>query len=95
VTLNGRTFKVTMARSGAGYRGSIQRNVFPCGKGSTQFPVRSTLVFRITLTTAHVNNGAWLASAWHGTVDVASPFTSQGIYFCPSAHQTVVVSGGP
>jgi len=95
VTMNGHSFKVTMARSGAGYRGSLQRNVFPCGKGSNQFPVRSTLTFRITMSTAHVSSGQWLASAWAGTVDVTSPFTSQGIFFCPSAHQTVVVTGGP
>jgi hypothetical protein len=95
VTMNGHSFKVTMARSGAGYRGSIQRNVFPCGKGSTQFPVRSTLVFRITLSGAHVSGGTWLATAWGGTVDVASPYTAQGIYFCPAAHQTVTVTGGP
>jgi hypothetical protein len=95
VTMNGHSFKVTMARSGAGYRGSLQRNVFPCGKGANQFPVRSTLVFRITLSTAHVSSGQWLATGWAGTVDVASPFTSQGIFFCPSAHQTVDVTGSP
>ncbi len=95
VTLNGHSFKLAMARSGAGYRGTIQRNVFPCGSGSTQFPVRSTLAFRITLTTAQVTNGAWLASGWAGSINVTSPYTASGNLYCPTAHQVLAISGSP
>jgi len=95
VTMNGRSFKLTMARSGAGYKGTIVRNVFPCGQGSTQFAVRSTLTFRIGLTTAQVTNGQWLATGWNGSVDVASPYTAQGNLFCPAAHQALSITGSP
>jgi hypothetical protein len=95
VTLNGHSFKLTLARNGARYKGTIQRNVFPCGSGSTQFAVRSTLTFRISMTTAQVTGGAWLATAWNGSIAVNSPYTAQGNLYCPSAHQALSITGGP
>jgi hypothetical protein len=93
--LNGHNFKVTLARSGARYEGTTHSTVFPCGKGSTAFPIRSRLTVRITLKTAHVDNGAWTASAWSGGMVVASPYTSSGNYYCPASTQTASLSGVP
>jgi hypothetical protein len=97
VSLNGHNFKVTMARAGSGavYRGRTHAHVFPCGLGSTSFPIKSSLAIRIKLSGANVDNGAWLATGWTGTMAVASPYTASGNYYCPAAHQTISLSGGP
>jgi len=95
VAINGHSFKVTMARSGAVYRGRATKDVFPCGTGANSFPVRSGLTIRVKLTKAQVESGAWTAAAWDGTVQVFSPYTASGNFYCPAAHQTIVLAGGP
>ena len=69
--------------------------MFPCGTGANSFPIRSRLTIRIALTTAGVSNGAWLASAWGGTMVVVSPYTASGNYYCPAARQTIALDGSP
>jgi Protein of unknown function (DUF2510) len=93
--MNGHNFKVTLARSGAKYEGTTHSNVFPCGKGSAAFPIRSRLTVRVTLSKAQVASGAWTASAWSGSLVVASPYTSSGNYYCPASKQTASLSGVP
>jgi hypothetical protein len=83
-----------MARAGAVYRGKTTKNVFPCGTGANSFPVRSDLTIRVKLTKAQVDNEAWTAAAWHGTVQVSSPYTASGSFYCPAAQQTIVLTGG-
>ena len=95
VQMNGHSFKVTMARSGAVYRGQAHTRVFPCGSGANSFPIRSTLRIRITLTAAQVEGGAWMASAWGGTMVVVSPYTASGNYYCSAASQTIALAGSP
>jgi hypothetical protein len=95
VSINGHSFKVTMARAGAVYRGKTTKNVFPCGQGANSFPVRSGLTIRVKLTKAQVENQAWTAAAWHGTVQVSSPYTASGNFYCPAAQQTIALTGGP
>ena len=95
VQMNGHSFKVTMARSGAVYRGQARTHVFPCGSGANSFPIRSTLRIRITLTAAQVEGGAWMASAWGGTMVVVSPYTASGNYYCSAASQTIALAGSP
>jgi hypothetical protein len=95
VAMNGHNFKVTMARSGASYHGTAHSDVFPCGKGAAAFPIHSTLTIRVRLRTGQVNNGAWAASTWSGTMTVNSPYTSSGNYYCPASKQTASLSGAP
>jgi hypothetical protein len=95
MALNGHSFKVTMARAGAVYRGKTTHDVFPCGTGASSFPVRSGLTIRVKLTKAQVESGIWTAAGWHGTVQVSSPYTASGSFYCPAAHQTIVLTGGP
>jgi hypothetical protein len=95
VAMNGHSFKVTMARAGAVYRGRAQAHVFPCGTGTSSFPIRSTLTIRIALTAADVSNQAWLATAWRGSMTVVSPYTASGNYYCPAARQTIALTGSP
>ena len=95
VSINGHSFKVTMARAGAVYRGKTTKNIFPCGTGSNSFPVKSGLTIRVKLTKAQVENEAWTAAAWHGIAQVSSPYTASGNFYCPAAHQTIALTGGP
>jgi len=91
--INGHKFKTTLTRAGAVYRGKIRGNVFPCGSGSASFPMRSTLRIRVTVTTAWVDNRAWTASSWAGTMLVSAPYTSSGAYYCTASRQTATLSG--
>ena len=95
VSINGHSFKVTMARAGAVYRGKTTKNIFPCGTGSNSVPVKSGLTIRVKLTKAQVENEAWTAAAWHGIAQVSSPYTASGNFYCPAAHQTIALTGGP
>lgn len=86
-------FKVTLTRTGAVYRGKTKATVFPCGIGSVSFPIHSTLTFRLTIHSAQVDNGAWVAGTWAGTMDVSSPYTSSGNYYCTASHQKLSLFG--
>jgi hypothetical protein len=91
-SINGHSFGVILARAGARYRGKIIGNVFPCGKGSGSFPIRSTLRIRIHLTAAQVDNGAWTARSWKGTMAVTSPYTASGSFYCPADRMQISLS---
>jgi hypothetical protein len=93
--LNGFAFKTTMTRAGAIYQGKIAGNVFPCGKGSKAFAIRSTVRIRITVATARVDNGAWTAGSWAGRMVVTAPYTASGNFFCPASRQVASLTGNP
>ena len=98
VTLAGTTsrhykFKVTLTRTGAVYRGKTKAVIFPCGVGSVSFPIHSTLAIQLTIQTAQVDNGAWMAGTWAGTMKVSSPYTSSGNYYCNASHQKISLFG--
>jgi chitodextrinase len=86
-------FKVTLTRTDAVYRGKTRAVVFPCGGGSAAFPVRSTLAIRLTVHTAQVQNGAWTAATWTGTMSVSSPYSSSGNIYCNASKQKMSLSG--
>jgi chitodextrinase len=86
-------FRVHLTRTGAVYRGKTKAVVFPCGGGSAAFPVHSTLAFRLTVHTALVDNGVWMAGTWAGTMRVSSPYTSSGNYYCNASEQKISLSG--
>jgi len=86
-------FKATLTRTGAAYRGKTKAVIFPCGGGSASFPIHSTLTIRLTINTAQVDNGAWMAGTWAGTMTVSSPYTSSGNYYCSASHQRISLFG--
>jgi hypothetical protein len=83
--INGFTFKTTLVRAGAVYRGKIIGNVFPCGSGSASFPIRTTVRIRIAVTGAHVDNRAWTARSWAGHMVLTAPYTASGSIYCPAS----------
>jgi hypothetical protein len=99
VRLSGRvtrhTFKATLTRVGAVYKGKTTANVFPCGSGPNSFPIQSTLTIAVKITKAHVDNRAWTAGSWAGTMVVSSPYTSSGNYYCTASRQTASLSATP
>jgi len=94
-SINGHTFSTTLSRAGAAYRGTVVGNVFPCGSGTNSFAVRSTAKIQLSVITARVNNGAWIASSWAGTMAVSSPYTASGNFFCPATQRNATLSGSP
>jgi hypothetical protein len=94
-SLNGRPFKATLTRKGTLYRGKSTANVFPCGSGSVTFPIPSTLIFRIKVSSANVYNAVWMADGWRGTMTVNAPYTASGSYYCPATSQKMTISGTP
>jgi hypothetical protein len=94
-SLNGHAFRTTLSRAGAAYRGTVVGNVFPCGSGSNSFAVRSTARIQLSVVTARVGGGAWIASSWAGTMAVKSPYTASGSFYCPASQRTATLSGNP
>jgi Protein of unknown function (DUF2510) len=94
-SLNGHVFSTTLSRAGAAYQGAVTGNVFPCGSGSSAFPVRSTAKIHLSVITARADNGAWIATSWAGTMVVNSPYTASGSLFCPAFQRTATLSGSP
>ena len=88
-------FAGTLTIDRAAYRGAVTGNVFPCGSGSSAFPVRSTAKIQLSVITARVDNGAWIASSWAGTMVVNSPYTASGSLYCPAFQRTATLSGSP
>jgi hypothetical protein len=93
--LNGFAFKTTLTRAGAVYQGKIVGNVFPCGKGSKSFAIRSTVRIRITVAAARVDNGAWTAGSWAGRMVMTAPYTASGNFYCPASRQVASLTGNP
>jgi hypothetical protein len=94
-SLNGHAFSTTLSRAGAAYRGTVVGNVFPCGSGSSSFAVRSRAKIQLSVITARVGSGAWIASSWAGTMVVNSPYTASGSFYCPATQRTATLSGSP
>ncbi|MBO0775198.1 MAG: DUF2510 domain-containing protein [Actinobacteria bacterium] len=91
--LNGHLFRAHLHRAGGVYRGRASADVFPCGAGAGSFPIRSTLTFKLTVRAAGPSGPAWMATAWAGTLRVASPYTASGNYYCSPSRQILKVSG--
>jgi hypothetical protein len=94
-SINGHAFRTTLSRAGVAYRGTVVGNVFPCGTGSHSFAVRSTAKIQLSVVTARVANGAWIAGSWAGTMVVNSPYTASGSLYCPAFQRTATLSGSP
>ena len=90
--LNRQTFKATLARTGAVYTGTTKADVFRCGQSGSSAPIKSTLTFRVTVTSAQPVKGAWLAGAWTGQMEISSPYTSGRTFYCKAFKLTTKIS---
>lgn len=92
--LNRQTFKATLARKGAVYTGTTKADVFRCGSSGNSVPIKSTLTIRVTVTSAQPDQRAWLAAAWRGQMEIASPYTSGSTFYCQAFKLTTTISAG-
>ncbi|HEV3069541.1 MAG TPA: fibronectin type III domain-containing protein [Streptosporangiaceae bacterium] len=92
--LNRHAIKATLTRAGQVYTGTTTANVFRCGKPADSVPIRATLTIRVTLTSAQPAGHAWVASAWHGGMVIASPYTSTSTFYCNAFRLTTSLSSG-
>lgn len=83
-------FTATLTRAGAVYTGTSSAHIENCD-GNTH-PIRSTLSFRLTLSSAGADNRAWTASSWTGTMVLSSPYTSAGAEYCAAQTVTTTLS---
>jgi hypothetical protein len=90
--LNRQTFKATLARQGAVYTGTTKAEVFRCGNSGNSVPIKSTLTIRVTVTSAQPAQGAWLAGAWSGQMEISSPYTSGKTFYCQAFKLTTTIS---
>lgn len=90
--LNRKTFKATLARTGAVYAGTTKADVFRCGGSGNSVPIKSTLTIRATVTSAQSVKGAWLAGAWTGQMEISSPYTSGRTFYCKAFKLTTKIS---
>ncbi len=92
---NGHAFKATLAPAGAFYAGRTIANIFPCGSGSTSFPIHSTVRIQLKVTSAATQDQAWTATSLAGTITVDSPYTASGSYYCAANTVVATVSAVP
>ena len=89
---NTHTFQVQLDRNGAGYSGTTTAHITHCGSPDNAVDVNDTVKVTLTVTSGAVSDGTWLAHAWNGTVEVDSPYTEVGNYYCDAQTITMSVS---
>lgn len=75
---NATSFTVTLAPSGAWYKGSAKAQIANCG------PVQTTDTVNLSIIADNgaVDHGGW--NSWHGSLVIAMPYTDTGISYCPA-----------
>lgn len=80
---NYKSFTIDLIRDGASYAGSTTAQITVCNSA----PVENTVTARLTVDAAGVDDGTWVANSWIGTLEISSPYTEVGQYYCSA--QTV------
>jgi chitodextrinase len=81
-------FAVTLTRAGAVYTGTAKAHLTHCG--ASKVSVQNTVTVQLTVNKAGVDNRAWSASSWVGTMTISAPYTSAGAgYYCPAQSHTM------
>lgn len=77
---NRHSFTIDLIRDGASYAGSTTAQITYCDS----VPVENTVTARLTVDTAGVDDGTWVANSWTGTLEISSPYTEVGERYCPA-----------
>lgn len=75
-----KSFVIDLTRDGASYTGSATAQITYCDS----LPVDNTVTAVLTVDAAEMDDGMWTASSWSGTLEIASPYTEVGQYYCSS-----------
>jgi Fibronectin type III domain len=91
----GHSFKMTLTRVGAVYRGHAVVNLDPCGPRGNSIPDPATLKFRVHPTDAVGEGQVWVATSLRGTMWWAFKYVSSATYYCRAASYKATLSGTP
>ena len=89
------SFKLTLTRAGAVYRGHATVNFGPCGPHGKAIPDPATIKFRLRVTDAVGENQVWAATKLAGTMAGAYKFVSAATFYCPASSFKATLSGTP
>ena len=88
-----RTFTMTLARNGAVYSGTTTAHVTQCGVAPNLVDVQNPITVSITVQSAAMDGTVWSAHGLAGTMQIDSPYTSAGQYFCSQQSFTTSIAG--
>lgn len=86
-----RSFEVDLTRDGASYTGSATAQITHCDT----VPVDNTVTVRLDVEEAGTVDGEWVARAWTGTIEIASPYVDVGQRYCPAQAITADLASAP
>jgi Fibronectin type III domain len=89
------SFKLTLTRAGAVYRGHVTANFGPCGPHGNTIPDPATVKFRIRVTDAVGEGQGWVATKLTGTMAGAYKYVSSATFYCPASSFKAALSGTP
>ena len=90
-----RSFKLTMTRAGAVYRGHAVANFGGCGPRGSKIPDPATVKFRIRIKDAVGEGQVWAATSLTGTMVGSYKYVSSATFYCPAANFKATLSGTP
>jgi hypothetical protein len=89
------SFKLTLTRAGAVYRGHAVANFGSCGPRGNSIPDPATLKFRVRVTDAVGEGQIWTATKLAGTMAGAYKYVSSATFYCPASSFKATLSGTP
>lgn len=89
------SFKLTLTRAGAVYRGHAVANFGPCGPRGNSIPDPATLKFRVRIKDAVGDGQVWAASSLAGTMVGSYKYVSSATFYCSASSFKAVLSGTP
>jgi hypothetical protein len=90
-----RSFKLTLTRAGAVYRGHAVANFGGCGPHGSKIPDPATVKFRIRIKDAVGEGQVWAATSLTGTMAGSYQYVSSATFYCPAASFKATLSGTP
>jgi len=89
------SFKVTLTRAGAVYRGHAVANLGGCGPKGNKIPDPATVKFRIRIKDAVGEGQAWVATSLTGTMAGSYKYVSSATFYCSAVSFKAALSGTP
>jgi hypothetical protein len=89
------SFKLTLTRAGAVYRGHATANFGGCGPRGNKIPDPASLKVRIRVTDAVGKGQVWTATKLAGTMAGAYKYVSSATFYCPASSFKATLRGTP
>jgi Fibronectin type III domain len=87
------SFKLTLTRAGAVYRGHANVTFTQCGPLSSPMPDPATLKVRLRVTDAVGDGPVWAATSFTGTLVRTFKYVSSATFYCPAASYKAALRG--